>query len=58
MRAATIEVFGSRRAEEVSSLSGRENIRNICLEKLQKLMLRETGSKIIKDVIFTKYLYF
>ena len=29
MRAATIEVFGSQRAEEVRSLSGRENIRNI-----------------------------
>ncbi len=58
MRAATIEVFGSQLAEEVRSLSGRENIRNICLKKLQKLMLRETGSKIIKDVIFTKYLYF
>jgi flagellar FliL protein len=36
----------------------REDIRRSCLEKLQELMLKETGSKMIKDVIFTKYLYF
>jgi flagellar FliL protein len=57
MRAATIEVFGNQRAEKVKSLTGRENIRLDCLKKLRKLMLRETGTEIIKDVIFTKYLY-
>ena len=57
MRAATIEVFGSQPAEKVKSLTGREDIRRNCLEKLQELMLKETGSKMIKDVIFTKYLY-
>jgi flagellar FliL protein len=58
MRAAIIEVFGSQPAEKVRSLTGREDIRRSCLEKLQALMLRETGSEMIKDVIFTKYLYF
>ena len=58
MRAATIEVFGSQPAEKVKSLTGREDIRRTCLEKLKELMLRETGSEMIKDVIFTKYLYF
>jgi flagellar FliL protein len=58
MRAATIEVFGSQPEEKVKSLTGREDIRRICLEKLKELMLRETGSEMIKDVIFTKYLYF
>lgn len=57
MRAATIEVFGSQPAEMVKSLTGREDIRRSCLEKLQELMLRETGSEMIADVIFTKYLY-
>ena len=57
MRAAIIEVFGSQPAENVKSLTGRENIRSSCLEKIQQLMLRETGSEMIKDVIFTKYLY-
>jgi flagellar FliL protein len=58
MRAATIEVFGSQPAEKVKSLTGREDIKRACLEKLKVLMLRETGSEVIKDVIFTKYLYF
>jgi flagellar FliL protein len=58
MRAATIEVFGNQSEEKVKSLTGREDIRRSCLEKLQQLMLRETGSEVVKDVIFTKYLYF
>lgn len=58
MRAAVIEVFGSQPEEKVKSLTGREDIRRTCLEKLKELMIRETGSEMIKDVIFTKYLYF
>jgi len=27
------------------------------LERLRELMKRETGNEMIKDVIFTKYLY-
>ena len=57
MRAATIEVFGRQPEEKVKSLTGREDIRRICLEKLKELMLKETGSEMIKDVIFTEYLY-
>ena len=57
LRAASLEVFGRQPEEKVKSLTGREDIRRSCLEKLQELMLKETGSKMIKDVIFTKYLY-
>lgn len=57
MRAATIEVFGRQPAEKVKSLTGREDIRRLCLEKLKELMLRETGSEMVKDVIFTTYFY-
>jgi flagellar FliL protein len=57
MRAATIEVFGSKREEKVRSLSGREEIRQDCLKKLRVYMLRETGFEMVKNVIFTKYLY-
>ena len=57
IRAAIIEVFGSQTEEKVKSLTGREDIRRACLEKLKQLMLRETGSEMIKEVIFTKYLY-
>jgi flagellar FliL protein len=58
IRAAVIEVFGSQAEEKVKSLTGREDIRRSCLEKIKELMLRETGSEMVKDVIFTKYLYF
>ena len=58
IRAATIEVFGGQPEEKVRSLTGREDIRRNCLEKIKALMIRETGSEMVKDVIFTKYLYF
>ena len=57
LRAATIDVFGRQVEEKVTSLTGREDIRRACLEKLKELMLKETGSEMIKDVIFTKYYY-
>jgi flagellar FliL protein len=57
LRAATLEVFGSQTEEKVKSLTGREDIKRSCLERLQALMLKETGSEMVKEVIFTKYLY-
>ncbi|MGJ8682459.1 flagellar basal body-associated protein FliL [Paraglaciecola sp.] len=57
IRAAAIEVFGRQTEEKVRSLTGREDIRRNCLEKLQELIRQETGLNMIKDVIFTKYLY-
>lgn len=57
LRATAIEIFGSQPEDKVKSLTGREEIRRACLKELRKLMKRETGSEMIKDVIFTKYLY-
>ena len=57
MRATAIEIFGRQSEEKVKSLTGREDIRRSCLENLRKVMKKETGSEMIKDVIFTKYLY-
>ncbi|WP_158972531.1 flagellar basal body-associated protein FliL [Paraglaciecola sp. L3A3] len=57
IRSAIIEVFGRQTAEKIKSLTGREDIRRNCLARLKELMRRETGSEMIKDVIFTKYLY-
>lgn len=57
MRAAAIEIFGRQPEEKVKSLTGREDIRRTCLESLREIMKKETGSEMIKDVIFTKYLY-
>ena len=57
MRATVIDIIGRQPEEKVKSLTGREDIRRSCLEKLRSIMLKETGSEMIKDVIFTKYLY-
>ena len=57
LRAATIDIFGRQPEEKVKSLTGREDIRRVCLEQLRELMKKETGNEMIKDVIFTKYLY-
>lgn len=57
LRATTIEIFGNQTEEQVKSLTGREEIRRACLEELRAKMKAETGNEMIKDVIFTKYLY-
>lgn len=57
MRATAIEIFGRQPEEKIKSLRGREEIRLSILYSLQELMLQETGSDVVKDVIFTKYLY-
>ncbi|WP_242698869.1 flagellar basal body-associated protein FliL [Alteromonas sp. 5E99-2] len=56
LRATAIEIFGNQPEDKVKSLTGREDIRLSIKTKLQELMTQETGSEIVKDVIFTKYL--
>lgn len=55
--ATILDIFGRQQEEKVKSLTGREDIRRACLERIRDLMKRETGNEMIKDVIFTKYLY-
>lgn len=57
LRATTIEIFGAQPEDKVKSLTGREDIRRAILKALQEHMRKETGAEIVKDVIFTKYLY-
>ncbi len=57
LRATAIDIFGRQPADKIKSLNGREEIRRTVLEELRKLMKKETGSTVIKNVIFTKYLY-
>ena len=57
LRATAIEIFGQQPAEKVKSLTGREDIRRAILKALQEHMQQETGGEVIKNVIFTKYLY-
>lgn len=57
LRATAIEIFGQQPEDKVKSLTGREDIRLAILKALQDHMRKETGSNVVKDVIFTKYLY-
>lgn len=57
LRATIIEIVGRQQEERVKSLTGREDIRRTCLNEMRELLKKETGAPIIKDVIFTKYLY-
>ena len=57
LRATIIEVFGKQSEGQVKSLVGREDIRRSRVTRLKQIMKRETGQAVVKDVIFTKYLY-
>ncbi len=57
LRSTAIEIFGSQPEEKVKSLTGREDIRRAILKALQLHMKQETGGEVIREVIFTKYLY-
>ncbi|WP_412723809.1 flagellar basal body-associated protein FliL [Alteromonas sp. D210916BOD_24] len=57
LRSTAIEIFGQQPEEKVKSLTGREEIRQAILKALQEHMKQETGGEVIKNVIFTKYLY-
>ena len=57
LRAIVIEVFGSQPEDKVKSLTGREDIRRTILQQLRDKLEAETGNPVVKDVIFTKYLY-
>ncbi|MDN4503006.1 flagellar basal body-associated protein FliL [Alteromonadaceae bacterium BrNp21-10] len=57
LRAVTIDIFGRQPEDKIKSLTGREEIRQACLASLREQMKKETGTEMIKDVIFTTYIY-
>jgi flagellar protein FliL len=50
-------VISKQPEDKIKSLTGREEIRLSILEKLQQAMKKETGDSMIRDLLFTKYLY-
>ena len=56
LRSLAIEVIGGKSEQQVRSLTGREEIRRDILKRFRDMMISETGSEIVKDIIFTKYL--
>ncbi|AGH80234.1 flagellar basal body-associated protein FliL [Psychromonas sp. CNPT3] len=57
IRDRIISIFGEQNEDKVKSISERELIRKHCLEDVNNLLFAETGTKPIKELIFTKYLY-
>lgn len=57
LRDAVIDLFIRQPEQKVKSMTGREEIRVLLLDKLRELMKQETGQPIVRDVLFAKYLY-
>lgn len=57
LRDAIIGVLSKEPEEKIRSLTGREEVRLKCVREIKRLLKKETGDEIIKDVLFTKYLY-
>lgn len=57
LRDAIVEIIGQSPEDQIKSLSGRESIRKQCVSKIKTLLQKETGNPIIKDVLFTNYIY-
>ena len=57
LRDAIISVLGKEPEEKIRSLTGREEVRLKCVREIKRLLKKETGSEIIQDLLFTKYLY-
>lgn len=52
-----VKIFGKEPADKVKSLTGREEIRLEILNEIHAILKKETGDELVKDVLFTKYLY-
>ena len=57
LRDALVEILSKEPENKIKSLTGREQIRLKSAEKLKSLLKEETGQEILRDLLFTKYLY-
>lgn len=57
LRAAIVEILGNQTEDKVKSLTGKEEIRRQCYEKVNQLLEQETGEPLVVNLLFTKYLY-
>ena len=57
LRDAVIDVLIRESEQKIKSMNGREEIRLKILDRLKELMEKETGQPLIRDILFTKYLY-
>jgi len=57
IRDTIIEILGRQSEDDIKSLNGRETIRQICEEAINDLLVQETGKKLVRKLLFTKYIY-
>ena len=57
LRDAIINILIRQPEQKVKSMTGREEIRVLILDKLRELMKKETGQELVRDMFFAKYLY-
>lgn len=57
LRDEFISILGTATERQVRTMTGRDQLRLKCLERAQELLAQETGNPVIKEVIFTKYIY-
>ncbi|WP_421337344.1 flagellar basal body-associated protein FliL [Aeromonas veronii] len=57
IRDAIIRLIGSKNADQVKSLTNREELRKECETTVNELLAKETGKKAVRELIFTKFLY-
>ncbi len=57
LRDAIIHVLVRQPEQKIKSMTGREEIRVLILDRLRELMKKETGQELIRDMFFAKYLY-
>ncbi|MCW0507723.1 flagellar basal body-associated FliL family protein [Aeromonas piscicola] len=57
IRDAIIRLMGSKTGEQIKSLVNREELRKECQTRANELLVKETGKKAVRELIFTKFLY-
>ena len=57
LRDAIINVLIRQPEQKIKSMTGREEVRVLMLDKLREIMKKETGQTLVRDLFFAKYLY-
>lgn len=52
-----VTLLSRENSDKHKSLTGREEVRLKIVTELQEVMRKETGQEVIKDVLYSKYLY-
>jgi flagellar protein FliL len=57
LRDAINTLLGAETQDDVKSQEGREKTRLACKAKIEELLTKEEGRKVIRDLLFTNFLY-